>query len=46
MKANALTLKLNVGAGRLYSEYGIRYINKRCHDGRKVTLTLEQRDGV
>ena len=46
MKANVLTLKLNVGAGRLYSEYGIRYINKRCHDGRKVTLTLEQRDGV
>ncbi len=44
MKANALTLKLNVNAGRLYHEYGIRYENKRCHDGRRVTLTCEQRD--
>ncbi len=46
MKANALTLKLNVNAGRLYHEYGIRYENKRCHDGRRVTLTCEQRDDV
>ena len=28
MKANALTMKLNVNAGRLYNEYGIRYENK------------------
>lgn len=42
MKANALTMKLNVNAGRLYNEYGIRYENKRCHDGRKVRLYLEQ----
>ena len=42
MKANALTMKLNVNAGRLYNEYGIRYENKRCHDGRKVRLYFEQ----
>ena len=42
MKANALTMKLNVNAGRLYNEYGIRYENKRCHDGRKVRLYLKQ----
>lgn len=42
MKAKALTMKLNVNAGRLYNEYGIRYENKRCHDGRKVRLYLKQ----
>lgn len=42
MKANALTMKLNVNAGRLYNEYGIHYENKRSHDGRKVKLYLEQ----
>lgn len=42
MKANALTYKLNINAGHLYNEYGIRYENKRCHDGRKVKLYLEQ----
>ncbi len=44
MKANVLTLKLNVNAGRLFEEYGILYENKRCHDGRKVKLTLERVD--
>lgn len=42
MKANALTMKLNINAGRLYNEYGIRYENKRSHDGRKVRLYFEQ----
>ena len=46
MKANALTMKLNINAGRLFDEYGIRYQNKRCHDGRKVSLIYEQRDDV
>lgn len=40
MKPNALTLRLNVHAGRLAREYGIRYEVKRCHDGRKVRLTF------
>lgn len=44
MKANALTMKLNINAGRLFNEYGICYENKRCHDGRRVSLSLEQRD--
>ena len=44
MKANAFTMKLNINAGRLFNDYGIRYQNKRCHDGRKVSLTFEQRD--
>lgn len=42
LKPNALTMKLNVNAGRLYNEYGIRYENKRSHDGRKVKLYHEQ----
>lgn len=40
MKANALSLRLNVNAGRLLDEYGICYEAKRCHDGRKVKLIL------
>lgn len=44
MKANALSLKLNINAGRLLEEYSIRYENKRCHDGRKVRLTFMKRD--
>jgi hypothetical protein len=42
IKANVLTLKLNVNAGRLFNEYGIRYENSRGHDGRKVSLHFEQ----
>ena len=44
LKPNALSLKLNVNAGRLFNEYGIRYQNKRCHDGRKIKLTYPGRD--
>lgn len=44
MKANALTQKLNVNAGRLFQEYGIQYWNKRTHAGRQVGLRLPQRD--
>jgi len=42
MKANVMTMKLNVNAGHLLREYGIRYENRRCHAGRKVKLSLEQ----
>ena len=38
LKANVLTTKLNINAGRLLNEYGIRYENKRTHSGRWVTL--------
>lgn len=44
MKANALTQKLNVNAGRLLQECGIQYWNKRSHAGRQVGLRLAQRD--
>ena len=46
MKANALSLKLNVNAGRLLNEYGIRYESKRLHDGRKIRLSYVKRDDV
>lgn len=42
LKANALSTKLNVNAGRLLNEYGIRYENRREHDGRRIRLHLEQ----
>lgn len=42
MKANALTLRLNVNVGNLKEDYHIKYENKRFHDGRKVRLTFLQ----
>ncbi|MCD7747113.1 MAG: helicase RepA family protein [Firmicutes bacterium] len=39
VKPNTLTRKLNVNAGRLYDEYGIKYENTRSHEGRKISLT-------
>ena len=42
MKANALSMKLNINAGRLFNEYGICYENKRWHDGRKIHLWISQ----
>ena len=41
MKPNALTLRLNVKAGRLLNEYGIRYESSRNHSGRNIRLALE-----
>ena len=38
---NVLSRRLNVNAGRLYNEYGIRYLYNRCHEGRKIKLWLE-----
>lgn len=42
MKPNALTLQLNVKAGRLLNEHGIRYESSRTHSGRNICLTLEK----
>ena len=39
---NQLTRQLNIKAGRLYEDYGIRYDNERCHDGRIITLEYEK----
>lgn len=41
MKANKLTLKLNVSAEEMLERYGIEYENIRTHDGRKITLKLK-----
>jgi len=40
IQPNVLMRKLNVGADRLWNEYGIQLENKRSHTGRMVTLTL------
>lgn len=40
MKPNTLTMRLNVNAGRLQNEYGIRYENRRTHEGRNIKLLL------
>ena len=39
MQPNTLTKHLNVNAGRLAEEYGIKYETGRNHRGRKITLT-------
>jgi RecA-family ATPase len=41
LQPNALTKQLNITAGRLLTEYGIRYESSRTHTGRKITLTPE-----
>lgn len=41
MKPNTLTMRLNVTAGRLFNEYGIRYKNTRSHAGRQIVLRYE-----
>ncbi|WP_418834568.1 AAA family ATPase [Ruminococcus sp.] len=40
MKPNVVSLKLNVNAGRLINDYGIRYTNKRNHSGRMIFFSL------
>lgn len=41
MKPNTLTMRLNMTAGRLFSEHGIRYKNSRSHAGRQIILRYE-----
>ena len=40
LKPNTLTMRLNVNAGRLLNEHGIRYENSRSHSGRRITLRV------
>lgn len=40
IKPNTLTQRLNVKAGRLLDEHGVRYENSRSHAGRCITLTF------
>lgn len=41
MKPNALSMRLNVRAGKLQGEYGIRYESHRSHAGRTLSFTLD-----
>ena len=41
LKANTLTRRLNINAGRLLDEYNVRYESSRSHTGRRIRLTLE-----
>ena len=41
LKPNALSLKLNVGAGRLRKEYGVCCRRGRSHEGRRILLWKE-----
>ena len=40
LKANTLSLRLNVNAGRLLEEYHIEYHSTRSHTGRRIQLRL------
>lgn len=40
LPANVLTRRLNVGAERLFNDYGIQYESSRNHNGRTVRLLL------
>ena len=40
MKANTMSMRLNVNASRLFEDYNIVYDNKRTHEGRIITLSL------
>lgn len=42
MKPNTLTRRLNVNAGRLLNDYGIRYESSRSRSERTVKLTADQ----
>jgi len=42
IKANTLSMRLNVNAARLQNEYGIRYENSRNHNGRQIKLSFNE----
>lgn len=44
IQPNVMTRRLNVGADRLWNEYGIRLETSRSHAGRLVKLTLDKTD--
>lgn len=44
MQPNMLTRKLNIGAEKLYIDYGVRYESFREHSGRKIKLRLQTND--
>ena len=42
LKANTLSMKLNINAGDLLNEYHIKYYSKRTHSGRKIFLSYKK----
>ena len=44
IKPNTLTMRLNVTAGRLFNEHGIRYQNKHGHGARQIILRYAPKD--
>ena len=44
MQPNVLTRKLNIGAEKLYIDYGVRYESFREHSGRKIKLRLQMNE--
>ena len=46
LKPNALSLKLNVGAGRLMKEYGVYYRRGRTRESRRILLWKDESGGV
>lgn len=42
IKPNALSLKLNVNASKLYTLYFVQYSNKRTHKGRRIYLRYDE----
>lgn len=42
IKPNALSLKLNVNASKLYNLYFVQYSNKRTHKGRRIYLRYDE----
>ena len=44
IKPNTLTMRLNVTAGRLFNEHGIRYQTKHGHGARQIILRYAQKD--
>ena len=43
IKPNKLTMRLNVNAGRMLDENGVKYESRRNHDGRFIHLTLVEK---
>lgn len=46
MKPNTLTMRLNVTAGRLFNEHGIRYQNRHGHGPRQILLWYAPEDSA
>ena len=44
IQPNVLTRKLNIGAEKLYIDYGVRYESFRDHSGRKIKLRLQMNE--